>query len=268
MGSPTFYWYPKEGGSLEKTVMTRALSRMEADDRPQAEDSYSGAQAMTRVFYGTRRRVRLAWERLNLLSSAGAADHRALLPVIAHLQRGGAVGFSADGAKTIGGYPGAGNWSRGAGTLTCGSPTNAFSAWQPLAAIAAGDQVVIESEAVYGRSEQRSATSFSAGVLTLASQTLVFDYAGAGPMWRWYRFWPALRLPADQLGSPLVTNDHGITASVELVLEVDPVVHLLTTSGLGGRFGLADTTARGIDAQPTLDTLLASARVRNAARLP
>ena len=36
MGSPTFYWYPKEGGSLEKTVMTRALSRMEADDRPQA----------------------------------------------------------------------------------------------------------------------------------------------------------------------------------------------------------------------------------------
>mgnify|MGYP000958254169 CR=1 FL=1 len=76
MGSPTFYWYPKEGGSLEKTVMTRALSRMEADDRPQAEDSYSGAQAMTRVFYGTRRRVRLAWERLNLLSSAGAADHQ------------------------------------------------------------------------------------------------------------------------------------------------------------------------------------------------
>ena len=268
MGSPTFYWYPKEGGSLERTAITRALSALEADDRPQADDSYSGAQGMTRVFHGTRRRVKLTWERLNLLSTSGAADHRSLLPVIAHLQRGGAVGFAQDGAKAIAGYPGAGNWSRLAATLTCASPTNAFSAWQPLAALASGDQVVIESEPVYGRSEQRSATSFSAGVLTLASQTLVFDYAGSAPMWRWYRFWPALRLPADQLGTPLVTNDHGITASVELTLEVDPGVHLLTQGAAAGRFSIADTTARGVDVRPTLDSLLQLARVRTAARLP
>jgi len=268
MGSPTFYWYPKEGGSLEKSAITRSITRLEADDRPQADDSYGGSQAMTRVFHGTRRRVRIEWERLNLLSSSGAADYRSLLPIIAHLQRGHAVGFSADAAKTIAGYPGAGNWSRGASSLTCASNLNAFRQWQTAAALTSGDQVVIESSPDYGRGEQRSATSFSAGVLTLASQKLVFDYAGADPMWRWYWFWPALRLPLDQLGSPLVTNDHGITATVQFVLEVDPTIHLLSTSAQGGQFGLGDLTARGVDVQPTLDSLLASSRIRTAARLP
>jgi len=47
-------------------------------------------------------------------------------------------------------------------------------------------------------------------------------------MLRWHGFWPALKLPQDALNSPPITNEHGVSWSLDLTLEEDPAVYYLS----------------------------------------
>lgn len=262
MGSPRFWYYPVEGASLEEATITRALSRIEQLDQPQRSDVYGGDQGAYTLFRGTRRRVRLVWERISLLTSAGLADYRALVSVVSHLQRGGVVGFSADYAKNWVSMPlGPAPWLRGQTSLMASG--NLLYAWSPLAVLASGDQVVVESAPWEGRAEQLTVSGgWSGGRLTLSGMKLIGSYDGTRPLARWWRCWPALRLPAEAVAEAPITNEHGIYADVSLTLEVDARIHLINAGVMGGGSGgalpLADTTTRSGGARPSLEAMLAA----------
>lgn len=262
MGTPRFYYYPQTGGSLEEATLNRALSRLDQLDQPQRIDVYAGDQGAWGAFYGTRRRVRLTWERISLLTAAGREDYRTLQAVIAHLQIGGYVGFSADHAKTWVASPGIGVrvWGRGASSLF--TSANLLSAWAPLATLSSGDQVAIESHPIFGQAEIRPVSSWTAATRTLAldGESLAFDFTDTSPLLRWYRCWPALRMPADALSTPPITNERGLWADVSLTLEVEPQIHYVDAPAAGNNgkiTALADGTAgRARNARPTLEMLM------------
>lgn len=261
MGLPRFYYYPDPGGSLTEAALNRALSRLEQIDQPQRTDVYGGEQRAWEQFHGTRRRVRLVWERVSLLTTAGRADYRALQAVVAHLQVGGVVGFSADSTKTWCAAPGIGArvWARGSTSLF--TTANLLAAWAPLASLAAADQIIVESHPVYGLAEQRLVSSWTSSTRTLAfdSEKLIFDFRDTDALLRWYRCWPALRLPADALSTAPITNDRGITFDCALTLEVEPQIHRVTSPQAGGGSklsALGDTTSRLAGARETLESLL------------
>jgi hypothetical protein len=256
-----FYYYPKLGGSLEVGAFNRLVTRCEQVDQPQRTDVYAGDQGAWVAFYGTRRRVRLVWEQISLLTSAGQADYRTAQALVAHLQSGGYTGFSADHTKTWVAAPGIGArvWSRGSTSLY--TTANLLAGWASLASIGSGDQIAIESHPVIGRAEVRPVSSWTSSTRTLAlnGEKLVYDYQDAEPLLRWYRCWPALRMPADALSQPPITNDRGITFSLDLILEVEPQIHRVTSPVEGGgalMAGLADETSRLPGARPTLESLL------------
>lgn len=261
MGTPRFYYYPDPGGSLTEGALNRSLTRLEQIDQPLRTDVYGGEQRPWVQFFGTRRRVRLVWERISLLTTAGRADLRTLQAVIAHLQVGGVVGFSADNTKTWCAAPGIGArvWSRGSTSLF--TTANLLAAWAPLASIAAADEVVIESHPVYGLAEQRLVASWTSSTRTLAldSEKLVFDYQDTDPLLRWYRSWPALRLPADALPNAPIVNERGLHFDCTLTLEVEPQIHRVTSPQAGGGAklsALGNTTSRLGGARETLESLL------------
>ena len=209
--------YPSGLSTLVKVSLPR-ITRCEPADQVDVDDGYTGNLGMVRTFRGIRRRVRITIERQSMLTTAGLAYYASLQAVVAHLQGGGAIGFTQDDDYTWAGYA-SGTWSIGASYVAYAG--NAFSAWNGTAAPANGQQVMIESDGIFGQSEQHLCTALGGSTQISISPTLTFDYANATPaMVRWWRFWPALRLPADKLSPPL-SNEHGINWSLDLTLEVD-----------------------------------------------
>lgn len=269
--SAAFYWYPDAGATLDRLVLNSRISRAEPFTLAQASDEYSGAQGFVRSFNGVRRRVRIAIDRKSLLSSAGATDYRRLQTLISHLKRGGAVGFTTDTTQAVAAYP-SGGWE--ASYSYVASAGNAFASWESSAALAAGAEVVIESAPLYGVDERQILSTFTApGTFVFATDTLRHRFSGLDAMLRWHRFWPALRLPQDQLEQPLLTDEHGIGWSLDLTLEVAAEIHHVgalsgagsagggMSSGLPGSEGLG----RATDGQTgvgrySLDTLLSTVR--------
>lgn len=262
MGTPRFYYYPQVGGTLEEAELNRPLTRLEQQDQPQRLDVYAGDQGAWGSFYGTRRRVRLVWERISLLTTSGQEDYRTLQAVIAHLQIGGYVGFSADSAKTWMASPGIGVrvWGRGASSLY--TTSNLLTAWAPLASIGSGDQIAIESHPIYGQAEIRPVSSWTSSTrtLALAGEKLVYDYQDTSPLLRWYRCWPALRMPADAVSVAPIVNERGLYFDCSLTLEVEPQIHYVDVpaSGSSGKITAMSTatTARVRGSRPTLESLL------------
>ena len=215
--NPKIFMYPSGLSTLVKVSLPR-ITRCEPVDQVDREDGYTGNLGMVSTFRGIRRRVRITIERQSMLTAAGLAYYASLQAVISHLQTGGAIGFTQDDDYTWAGYA-SGTWAIGSSSVMYAG--NAFSAWNGAAAPANGQQVVIESDGIFGQSEQHLCTSLVGTSQISISPTLTLDYTSTKPaMVRWWRFWPALRLPADKLSPPL-SNEHGINWSMDLTLEVD-----------------------------------------------
>lgn len=230
MATPEIYYYPEAGGALIRATLTRNISRLEQADTVECSDALNGYLSSVRMFSGVRRRIRITIDRVNGLSTAGKALYRTLVPVVEHLRAGRAIGFTLDNTKAYAGY-GAGSVSQGASNYNFGG--NAFSVWpSATCAPASGDEVVLSAPPVYGKLERRlvgSVTPSSYGFYYVGfnSETLVYSYDPLS-MLRWHGFWPALKLPEDQKSSPIFTNEHGVTWSIDLTLEEDPAVFYLS----------------------------------------
>jgi hypothetical protein len=230
MATVEIYYYPEAGGSLIRVPLTRRLSRLEEVDTVDAEDASNGYLSTSRAFRGVRRRIRVAIDRVNWMVADGKSLHRALVPVIQHLRNGGVIGLTLDNTKAYAGYI-AGSISQGASNYNFGG--NAFSVWpSATCAPASGDEVVISTPPLYGKHERRlvgSVTPSTYGFYYVGfnGETLAYNYESPS-MLRWHGFWPALKLPQDAINSPPITNEHGISWSLDLTLEEDPAVYYLS----------------------------------------
>jgi len=267
--SAAFYYYPEGAASLEKITLNARITRLDPSTRAIVDDAYGGDGHFSRSFQGVRRRVRIAIDRVSLLTANGKADHRAIQGLLSHLRRGGACGFTSDTTKAVALYP-SGGWVANGQILYSGG--NAFTSWESSAVLAAGDEVVIESAPLYGVEEYGYLSAWSATQPTL-TEKLNHDYAPMAAMARWHRFFPALRLPADALDAPLVTNEHGIGWSLDVELEADPAIHLLplaaggasdSTGSTGGAAALGGVTDIIGSGKASLETILEVARLATA----
>lgn len=267
MGNPCFYYYPDEGGSLEVIDLGEGLSDIEETPGADVADSYAGDRTPFRAWYASTFRVRILLERFGTPGTSSV--ERALLSMQAHLARGGAVGFSRDHAKT---WASIRSGAASRGDTSFPTAGNGFTGWSAAATLASGDEMVIEDLA--GRREITTTTNATGGELTL-SPGLIYTYEGH-PLVRWRDFYPALTLPADQVGRALVTHDHRRNWTLEAIFEFSVAaaiglwgdsyqspygglggLALRDTSGLGG-LGLDElgggrvATPRGVSARITI----------------
>lgn len=266
MGSPTFYWYPDPGGSLEKTALPEELTRLETEAPDIVADAVTVGGTMTRFWLSPRRRVRIVLERVASLNTC--AMERELRALENHLRRGGRCGFALDAAKV---------WA----TVTSTAPTrgdtslrvtsNGFTAWEPSGTIAANDRIIIETAAPSWYAEKQVASAYSDPTVTAP---VTFSYSSA-PIVRYADFWPVLYLEASET-RPMVTDDGRRTWTLDVTLTYDLEAHFALwtegapyalfggASGLGlepgqveGPLALNDTTAPPLGSQRTLDGILA-----------
>jgi hypothetical protein len=213
---PAFYWYPSDAGTLETTDLGEGMSDIQETPLVAAEDAYTGSYGLTRNFIASCYRVRLVLERFGAPGTSSV--ERALRTLESHLHRGGSVGFTRDQSKAWAGSVGTGRYALRGSTLlyTSGS---LFTAWSPSGTLANGDEVVVESANPIANREFKTASSITAGQLTLAAG-LTYDHT-TQTFARWRDFYPTLKLPKDQLGRPIVTHDHRITFTFDATFEYD-----------------------------------------------
>ena len=257
-----FYYYPEGNTALEKIALNARITRLDPTTKAVVEDAYGGDGRFIRSFLGVRRRVRIAIDRVSLLTTNGKADYRALQGLLSHLRRGGACGFTSDTTKAVAIFP-SGAWNVNQSVLyTAG---NAFVSWESAAAFAIGDDVVIESAPIFGVEEYSYFTSVASITGLQMGNKLSYDYMPMYAMARWHRFYPALRLPADALDAPLLTNEHGIGWNLDIELEVDPAVHQIPaivqdTGDTTGSLGLPSALSNAARTNTTLEAILDIAR--------
>ena len=65
-----------------------------------------------------------------------------------------------------------------------------------------------------------TATASSSGTITFTTPIL-FDFEAGAAAVRYYRFWPALKRPQNNLGSNMITNERGFLFSLDVTLVPD-----------------------------------------------
>ena|SRR3990167_4446867 len=219
MGNPAFYVNYDAVGTLEVIDLGEEMSDIQCVPVRLRTDAYDGGYSAQSVVHGGTERVRLVLE--NFTSKP---LERALRTLSSHLERNGSIGFTMDTAKTYLGYRYSSHaWKRGDASLTT---NNAFTAWSSAGFLAADDDVTIESANPELFREYSNITSISGSVSTankivLSPAMRISFSTSLATICRWRWFWPVLRLPEDQLGTPIVTDDHRIAYTLDVELEYD-----------------------------------------------
>lgn len=240
MGNPYFYHYPGGSGALVSVDMGRLPSVCEEIPLREVADSYSGSWSMSRLDLGQRLRVVIEYRRISLLNSVGLALEQNLRNLIDHLQQGYYVGFSLDHTKTWASYQSPGPLQRG--TILYNT-TNAFRAWSSSGAVAAADQVTIESGNPGGHREIQT-VSANSGQITLTGGVRQSHQSQYGCLARYRWFFPSLYLPADQVNADLLQTESRIHFTCRLELEYDPGI-ITAPLALSGRLVSGRPTVAG-----------------------
>lgn len=249
MGSPTFYWYPDDTGSLTKLALASALTELHELRVPRRTSAYLGDGGAVVLTRPTATRVRIVAER-----KLSAADVRALRQLEDHLQRGLPVGFAREPTKAWAGF-GAKTF-RGFTYVSCRG--NAFSKWEGSASLASGDEVTIESAPPATEIEQHLISSATTSQVNLSGETILRTMDG--PILVRHRdFYPALWLPDDQLDKPIVTTERRFTYTLDVELETVPSIIAAGYDVATLPLGTTSTPATA-DA-PTLQTMVGVGRV-------
>lgn len=212
--SAKIYWYPEDGAGLSVLTLARAPSQVHESRVPDRVTARRGDGSGAVAVGLPLTRVRIVVERG--LSAGNVRDLRQLED---HLQRGGPIGFARDHTKAWAAY-GSRTFRGYSYVSTIGG--NAFTAWEAAAALASGDEVVIESAPPAGEIEMHAVSSVSAtGNVNLNSETILKSFDG--PILVRHRdFYPALWMPDDQVSRPIVTTEHRLTYTLDVELEVVP----------------------------------------------
>jgi hypothetical protein len=261
MGNPTFYVYYDDAGPLTVHDFGRTISDCYPMPTRSRVDSYGGDGAVSSMVGPAAMRVTLRRERTSDTSLV-----RMWRNVEDHLLVGGRVGFSWNHAKSWAGYA---SYAPAVGGTLLYTRGNGFSAWSASAALASGDEIVVETPNPEGRREYNTFSSINAAnQITVGSAVL--NTLSARALIRYAGFFPALFLPQDQLGRLRITGDRGITWDMNLELEVDQRIYALGYASTDTAGGLGALDLRGTGTLPgaagrSLVEMLGSAGTGSAA---
>ena len=264
MGNSTAWWYPYDGGRLEEIDFgTEGISSVIEMPVRDVRDSHSIGGAFHRTVLSGGMRVRLVLERFSGLTTAGKTLHRQLASLEAHLHRGGLMVFSADRDNAwLGFMEGTLLPIQGTGFLHTagGNILPQFTGTGVAAALAAGDELVLETPNPTLHREWLLVSSESGGSITLDTsdgQQVRYDYRDQSVAWvRERNFYPALRLPDNQVGKPLLITDHRLTYTWDVTLELDylAIESLIVGPNLAGHTTDGSLGFPTLDSSPKLDT--------------
>ena len=112
--------------------------------------------------------------------------------------------------------------------------------------------MILETESPVNIRETRqiqssTVTSSGGGIINVKSPYIQFTYPNSRVFARWYRFFPVLRRPAEDVGKSIVTNEGGRLFSLNVRLVVD-------NAGLFAFHNCSDGIVRDPDPLPPSDS--------------
>lgn len=223
MSETKIYWYPMGTGNLETITIPRFISNLQDEDpEVNAATSETIAGGMRRQLYGDWRRVVVLRQHLRPELADEAEAIRGLRSLQSHLLAGFSIGIAVGTNTAWGGFTVAGA-SRG--TSAIGVLANTYLPWNSAGTVNVGDEVILQSKSPVGAREVHRVTNVVAGtsggkILTLSRPTY---YTHNSQIFvRRRTFYPHLKLPDDQLDTPIITSSsRGQTFDLRLELRED-----------------------------------------------
>lgn len=221
---PAVFWYPDDAGTLEVLDFGRGLSALYELPDADASDAFGGGGEHYRSFRRGILRVRVTMERISALDSTGQQLVRKIKSLQAHLDKGLPIGLTRRRDKAWAGKTHAAIQRGWSSVHVPGG--NAFSAWYSSAALAASDEIVMESanpEALREYNKVSSIVTSGTNTQVNLDNTAVYTLAEDPVVVRYQDFWPVCFLPEDQLGRGIIHPDGGrrLTYTMDLTLEYD-----------------------------------------------
>lgn len=217
----TIYWYPMGTGNLETITLSFVTDLQDEDPEVEAATSETIAGGMYRQLYGDWRRVVFTRQHLREYKPDEDEAIRGMRSLQSHLIAGYSVGVAVGSGSAFGSFTAAGA-SRGVNVI--GIPANQYGPWDPSAVLSVGDEVVIQSPSPDGAREVHEiagVTPIGSTFLLTLSRTLRYDHPGR-VLVRRRTFYPSLKLPEDQIETPIVTSStRGKTWDIRLELRED-----------------------------------------------
>jgi len=243
MAASRFYWYGF--GSARLNTLDVYPSDLQAVPESLADGASTPGGLAVRVQFGVRWRVTLE------IPQIPAADFDDYRQIIGHLNRGGAIGFALDPTKAILAFSERPINAGQSILYTVGG--SQMAAWEPAAALVAGDRLLIQSPNPESACEDRPFSAISSsGILTL--QSGVYGNLRQTPIAiRPYGFWPVLTLEPGE--SAEIVSDRELYHTLRLPLVEHPG-HLAALRGasLG-----ATTTAHTAALRQSLEQVIGRA---------
>ena len=223
MSQTAIYWYPMGSGNVQKITIPRFITTLEDDDPVVvAATSDTIAGGMRRQLYGDWRRVVITRQHLRPEIADEAEAIRGLRSLQSHLLAGFSIGVAVDTTAAWGGFTVSG---APRGTSLIGVLANTYSPWSSAGDVAVGDEIVLQSRSPVGAREVHRAANVISGtsggkIITLQRPTY-YDHTGSIFVRR-RTFYPHLKMPEDQLETPIVTSSsNGQTFDFRLELRED-----------------------------------------------
>jgi len=204
MGSPTIWYYPEDGGTLQAITLPD-LSSLEMLPDVDVVSARSRSGRTTTYQFSSFRRWALA------ATFTDQATLRALRSFEAHVWRGGAFAFALDSAKAWAGSARR-QIVRGDTTILV-SP---LSLLNPAATLAAGDDVWIESASPERRADMREVSSFSTSSIVVDA-AVSYTFRATPVVIRHADYFPSVVQTAP--GEPIVV-DRGQRNAFDFVIEM------------------------------------------------
>ncbi len=263
MGNAKFYYYPQpDGRHLVEIDMGEALGELQSNFAHDAVDAITQAGGIYRSVSRGAEFVTIQRDRMQLGEDL-AIRFRALQN---HLDRGFSCMFTADHSKAWAAScipsPTAGDFTINVGDAVFSSITGTTVNGSSLVPVA-GDYVAIETDSPplvheVGEVSSASLTMGTGGSITFQNR-VAFDYSGRMAFARWYRFWPILKRPQEDIGTPMITNEGGRLFSLSVRLVVDYEAMFAFYNGEGETVALTEPSPSSgdlanTDGSFTLDT--------------
>ena len=219
--SASFYYYPQPAGNhLVEVNLQEDLGEMFEDMLIESVDTVSLNGSRSRSISKMGEIITIQRDRL----IGGIDTYYQLKTLQNHLDRGYSVSFTADNSKKWI-YPIIGNPTGGVFSVNVGQDPFRNMHLSNPSQIQGSDYFVIETapdpDIIQEMNKANSVSvSVSGGTVNL-TERLAYDYANRRAFIRWFRYYPVLKRPQEDLGKSIVTNENGRLFSLNLRLVVD-----------------------------------------------
>jgi len=270
-----FYFYPMPIGNQLVTISMEDLAEFYSDWEYTSDTGVTmNGKSQTTVTLN-REIITISRDRF----SGGEETAMKLRAMQSHLDRGYSVAFTADDTKAFC-YP--------VSTLPVGGDTSIKVFSDPFRNMtgsnmpSANDYMVLENAPPASIHEVIKVASKSAGFSSLIGGTINANYAvnftyPSASFLRWYRFFPILKRLEEDRGKSIVTNEHGLTFSLELRLtpdysqlfsfhpnsESDLPSNLLESGKIVGTAEIFETPSVNLDNPPVMQEIDANLDISN-----